>query len=74
MRRPTIANLSAYHKKTKGKGETIDLEKEFLEKFEKIVILFGTSTDYHELILEKGKPHSKEVGFWKTKFAIVDFE
>ena len=36
MRRPTIANLSAYHKKTKGKGETIDLEKQFLEKFEKI--------------------------------------
>ena len=36
MRRPTIANLSAYHMKTKGKGETIDLEKQFLEKFEKI--------------------------------------
>ena len=45
-----------------------------MEKFEKIVILFGTSTDYHELILEKGKPHSKEVGFWKTKFAIVDYQ
>ena len=37
IRRPTIANLSAYHKRTKGKGgEHIDLEKQFLEKFENI--------------------------------------
>ena len=35
-RRPTIANLSAYHKKTKGQGRTLDLEKEFREKFEKL--------------------------------------
>ena len=40
IRRPTIANLSAYHKRTKGKGgEHIDLEKQFLEKFENIGML-----------------------------------
>ena len=33
MRRPTIANLKAYHNKTKGQGEHINLEKQFLEKF-----------------------------------------
>merc|ERR1739848_689254 len=33
MRRPTIANLKNYHMKTKGQGELINLEKQFLEKF-----------------------------------------
>ena len=33
MRRPTIANLKDYHNKTKGQGENINLEKQFLEKF-----------------------------------------
>ena len=33
MRRPTIANLKEYHNKTKGQGEHINLEKQFLEKF-----------------------------------------
>ena len=33
MRRPTIANLKDYHNKTKGQGEHINLEKQFLEKF-----------------------------------------
>ena len=42
MRRPTIANLSAYHRRTKGKGEHIDLEKQFLEKFEQIGEFFGS--------------------------------
>ena len=45
-----------------------------MEKFEEIVILFGTSTDYNEVILKKGKPHPRQVGFWKTKFAIVDYK
>ena len=36
MRRPTIANLKAYHNKTKGQGEHINLEKQFLEKFSNI--------------------------------------
>ena len=33
MRRPTVANLKNYHMKTKGQGELINLEKQFLEKF-----------------------------------------
>ena len=32
IRRPTVADLSSFHKKTKGnRGEHINLEKEFLE-------------------------------------------
>ena len=32
IRRPTIADLSSYHKRTKGnRGEHLNLEKEFLE-------------------------------------------
>ena len=33
LRRPTVANLKNYHTKTKGQGELINLEKQFLEKF-----------------------------------------
>ena len=36
IRRPTIAHLSAYNKKTKGTGEHLNLEKQFLEKFKSI--------------------------------------
>ena len=32
IRRPTIAHLSAHQKKTKGSGEHLNLEKQFLEK------------------------------------------
>ena len=36
LRRPTVANLKDYHSKTKGQGELINLEKQFLEKFSKM--------------------------------------
>ena len=39
-----------------------------------IVIIFGTSKKFHEVILKKGKACTRPVNFWKTKFAIVDIQ
>ena len=39
-----------------------------------IVIIFGTTKSFKEVILKKGKVHKRNVSYWKTKFAIVDYE
>ena len=41
IRRPTVANLKNYHSKTRGRGEQINLEKQFLEKFSNMSELKG---------------------------------
>ena len=45
-----------------------------MPNFEDIVIMFGTATKYVEVILKKGEAHTRPVSYWKTKFAIVDYQ
>ena len=45
-----------------------------MDNFEDIVIIFGTTASNNEVVLKKGEAHRRRVSYWKTKFAIVDYE
>ena len=45
-----------------------------MDDFEEIVIIFGTSKKFYEVILKKGQCHEEPVNYWKTKFGIVDHQ
>ena len=42
-----------------------------MDNFEDIIIIFGTTKKYYEVILKKGQKYIRPPSFWKTKFAIV---
>ena len=45
-----------------------------MDNFGDLVIIFGFSTRFYEVVLKKGQAYTRPVNYWKTKFAIVDFK
>ena len=44
-----------------------------MDKFEDIVIIFGTKKNFREHVLTKGTAYTRPVSYWNTEFAIVDY-
>ena len=66
--------------KAKGNAQMGTISKDIfsivhnMDNFEDIIIIFGTSTKFYEVPLKKGQAYERPVGYWKTKFAIVDYK
>ena len=45
-----------------------------MDKFEDIVIIFGTKKNFREHVLTKGTAYTRPVSYWNTEFAIVDYK